>query len=382
MHESSLSKVPIELLNNIALYLSRSDFCNFRLVHRTLAATTLHQIPRNGISLLNTAYDLERLQSIIMCPEIAINVRQFRFLYSEWPLGYSRKEWETHPLLFAGNNRGQTNFVVDADEAFEAYVAFEAKERNRIHTDDVATLKLVLKGLPNLKSIEICHINSYVWKQTSNFRYNDLLKRIWISPYLDDELSPGLAILLSALQNDFPNIRKLEIKGSLNPDFMVSNFFKPSNSFTQIRVLNVESLRVILNESTIIKFLNAFPDISEASLRFQGPCLSINIIGYLKFPSIKSLQLCGVWTSEQEIFQTFEHHHRTLESFALKSSALTDGSWRSLFTRIRDLRSNSKVTGEGELYGRTSKETLDMHLPGISTNFTKFMEDYKAEWPF
>jgi len=387
MSSVGLISIPVELLVNVASNLDGEDFRNFRLVNKRLAAISLHQIAKNGISLLNTAGDLKQLQKILTCTEIARNVKQLKFLHSEWPMAFSRREWETHPLFVAGNDRGQDVLPDEADKAFEAYSLFENTERKRIHSEDVDRLKSILISLPNLQSLFICHMQHCVWKPSLNTRYNNLIKRIWMSPYLGDDISPGLVFLLLALGSDFPNINKLEINGSLNPEFMVETFFKPTDIkplalLTQIRVLHVDSFRVIQNENSIIKFLEAFPNVSNASIKFQGWGPAISIIGTVKWTNIGDLQLSGLWTSEEEIFQTFQNHHKTLKSFTLRSSALTEGSWRSLFTRIRGLNSGVQVIGEGELYGRTRRETLNLHLPTISTSLVKFIEDHTVDWPF
>jgi hypothetical protein len=123
---------PAEILLAIASNLRAKDFRNFRLVNKRIGNTTLCLIPKNGLSVLNTVRSLQGLKHLLGCPSISNNVREVTLFHREWPI-YSRGEWETHPLLYGGNNRTNACGIHPvgsslANIAFTEYEAFVTEE--------------------------------------------------------------------------------------------------------------------------------------------------------------------------------------------------------------------------------------------------------------
>ena len=77
-----------------------------------------------------------------------------------------------------------------------------------------------------------------------------------------------------------------------------------------------------------------------------------------------------------------ENHRRRLRSFTIGNAALTSGSWRSFFTRVRKLQPHLEVIGKGELLGRTHMDVLDFTEDINVCKLTEFMKDMDTEWPF
>ena len=103
--------------------------------------------------------------------------------------------------------------------------------------------------------------------------------------------------------------------------------------------------------------------------------------GKLVWPHLKNLRLDDIWASEQGFFSIFKDHQYSLEFFSLGNATIVQGSWRSLFTKIRALEPKCQISADGELYGRRSKDTLFMNHAAL-TLLRGFIRDRQAPWPF
>jgi len=131
------------------------------------------------------------------------------------------------------------------------------------------------------------------------------------------------------------------------------------------------------------KFLQSFTNLNTLSISFHGwgPWPWPVGIGRLFWAHLSFLHLSGVWASEEEFYSLFERHKDSLHQFTLKNAALTQGSWKSFFTRIRCISSSAQVLANGELYGRRNKDTIYMHANRIDL-LAKFIQDQNLPWPF
>ncbi|KAH6666362.1 hypothetical protein B0J14DRAFT_568447 [Halenospora varia] len=376
-------QIPTELLIEIASNLIAQDLSNFRLISKRFASAGLGLIPSNGLSVMNIAGDLKDCRELVKCRSIAQNVRHLRLFHAEWPPACSKLEWERHPLLFGGNDRFNVGGldaleVEKSKSAFAAYTTFKREEETWRGADDVVCLFNILRSLPNLKSFEISHMQNCVWRPATNSRYHRLLKRIWVAPYLVNDISPAVEMSLLALGNGFPNLQRFDVLGTLNPKVMG---LRLPAQFGHIQRLSVNTFRLMDNEDSVRDFLSLFPNLTHLRLNFQGFAPSVDLIGSLSWSSLRYLHLNGMWTSEYEYLEIFKQHQGSLQEFIIGNSALTQGSWKSLFTRIRSMRCPTLVTAEGELYGRSNRETLNMHPEDVML-LRLYMQDLKAPWPF
>jgi hypothetical protein len=317
------------------------------------------------------------------CSSIAEGTKQLTISHGSWPI-CSRGEWETHPLLFGGNDRWNAIQVTDGDrveEAFSEYKKFITEEQDRRLPEDVETIAYLLNLLPNLQTIVISPMQDWSWHPTRNTKYHNLQKRIWINPYMHNSVAEAVQTLLLAFSNKFINIPCLTIYGTLDPSEL---YLSPSSSrFPTIYKLCVMSFQILENGDVIQKFLQSFPNLVELSVKFQGWESSIpNIVGELFWPHLKALRLDDLWASEGDIFDLFKRHQHTLERFSLGDTTIVQGSWKSLFTRIRSLCLTTQIVVDGELYGRRSRDTVTIHHHGAAARLTSFMQDQNVPWPF
>jgi hypothetical protein len=371
--------IPGEILIAIASELSGQDLGKFRLANSQCARAGISFIARNGISILNTATCMKELIRLTECKAIADTIRELTFVHCEWPT-CSRSEWEIHPLLLGGNDRSLSG--ARREEAFNDYSRFITEEQGRRQHEDVETFFHALTLLPKLTAVTISHVQLFHWHPSYNLKYQILQERIWLCPYLIDSIEPALQTFLLAFGSEFSNITSLTVQGAFNPAELHLNF--EMTHFPSIQKLHISSLVIIQNEEMVQQFLLAFPNLVDLSMSFHGwgPSVPI-IIGDIVWPQLKKLYLGDLWASEQEIFSTFSNHIQSLESFTLSKALLTQGSWRSLFTRLRELDSPALVTADGELYGRRRCDSIVFTGSQDSAeNLQRFLQDRNAPWPF
>jgi hypothetical protein len=368
-------EIPLELIIAIACKLHGKDLANFRRVNRTFASAGLHAIASQGLSVLNTFDCLEELQELLEYRMIAHGTEELTIYHGEWPV-CSREEWEMHPLLFGGNDRfGAAQETCKTDKAFADYLAFIKQEHHGC--DKAGVMLRVLGSLRRLRTITISSMQNLAWHPTSNAKYYNLQQKIWIAPYYDNLVTCPLQTLLQALTDKVVEISTLQIQGVFNP---VELHLESSSVFLSIQRLHIGSITV--TEGCAARhFLLAFPNLTELSMIFEGLSPSPDVTGGLFYPRLRRLSLGDMWASEQDIFTLFERHRHTLVHFALNNATLTQGSWQSLFTRIRELGSTTYVTADGELYGRRRRETMSMH-PSIARDLARFLQDREMKWPF
>jgi hypothetical protein len=375
-----METLPVELLPLIASNLNSCDLGNFRRVCTKLAAASASLVARNGISVLNTSDSLKELENFLQT-EIAYSARVLTVYHGEWQV-CSRREWEIHPLLHGGNDRSHHAYVQDhyaqkADAAFHAYVTFIRKEMNRRYGDDIEMIYHSLGILRNLHTINIS--NFQTWHPTHNSKYHKLLKKIWLIPHGQADISCVVGEFLLGFGRGFENIKNLGINGVFDATDV---HLTPEMKFPYFERLYVGSFQVLKSQDNIRLFLQAFPNLLHLSIGFQGWGPSIpDVIGHLFWPRLKTLCLKEIWASEEDLLSIFTRHRATLEAFSLHHGALTQGSWRSLFARIRSMNTKIEVTAKGELYGRSSKHTIILHAAAANL-LANFMQDRKVPWPF
>jgi hypothetical protein len=346
-------------------------------------------VPRNGISVLNISRDIEKLYYILQCPAIANNVKTLRVLHAEWPI-CSRYEWETHNLLFGGNERIRTTrqFPTSASarrlcrQAFTAYREFVTEQECRRYSEEIETLHQILTMLPNLTTIQVSDMHDYLWHPKANRRYQKLQSSIWISPFYSNNVTRTIEAMLVAGSgmSSLGQVNTLGISGGFNPrELYIQHTINP---YSHIQHLTIQDFRMCGNEVSIQNFLQGFPGLRTLSVSFQGWSPSINAFKSLHWSELEHLDIRGMWTSDSEYADILERHLPTLKVFSLHNPALTEGSWQTLFTKIRALNTQAEIVLSGELFGRTSGETINMGCEQIQCSLADFLRNRESVWPF
>ncbi|KIM96640.1 hypothetical protein OIDMADRAFT_32578 [Oidiodendron maius Zn] len=333
---------PQEILCQIASYLDMEDLGNFRLISPEYEIAGTPFIPRNGLLVLNTAAGLQQIRELLQCKSIAVNTKQLTICHGDWP------------------SRLQGLRTTRANEAFASYSAFTAEERGRRVRKDVEALFQALSLLPNLRTVTIAHVKGWALHPSRNAR-----------------VAPAVQLFFQAIRSEFPNITSLVIRRTLNP----AKLSQAALHLPGVQSLCVKSLQV-QDGALAQKFLQAFPNLVDLSITFKGWGSTIpDVVGGLFWPCLRRLRFDELWASEEQIFSIFKHHCDGLESFSLGSAMITQGSWRSLFTRIQSLGARGRVNADRELFGRRSQDTVNMN-PDAIARLARFMQDSEQPWPF
>jgi hypothetical protein len=371
--------IPTEILAQIAAFLNAEDLGTFRLLNRQCARVGISLIAQNGLSIMNTSAELREFRKLLQCKSFSTSARQLTVNHGAWPV-CTREEWEIHPLLFGGQPRLQTLQEAKTDQHFASYSAFITEEQNRTLNEDVDAISQIFTMLSNLRTLVISHMKVWSWHPSRNTRYQNLQQEIWMTPYINEAVAPAVQTCLLALSDRFPNINSLMVYGRFNPAELYR--CPVGLKFPSIYKLYIVSLQLQENEDAIQNFLQAFPNLVDLSLKFKNwSPLVPNFAGKLVWPHLKTLRLDDIWASEQGFFSIFKDHQYSLELFSLGNATIVQGSWRSLFTKIRALEPKCQISADGELYGRRSKDTLFMNHAAL-TLLRGFIRDRQAPWPF
>jgi hypothetical protein len=378
--------IPMEIIVAIASNLGGDDLRSFRLVCKQYARAGLDVLARNGFTILNTSSCLRDFEKdILECNTVVNRIRELTFLHGHWPV-CSRREWEQHPLLLGGKAflalelRADTTFRTPnrrkLDNAFATYQKFIAGEQKRRPLDDIDAVRHMLRSLPKLEAVKISTVYDLIWHPARNFKFYKLQKSIWLFPYVLRQVEYPTQIFLSALGDRCSSIERLAIKGRLDLGRLS---IEKSIRFTSIRRLDIRRLVTGEDRDAVNNFFLRFPNLVYLSIQFQGPRIPGMENQY--WNQLKTLYLADFWASEQEFFALYQNHKSTLKSFCLNNPTLIQGSWKSLFTRIRRLNTTATITAEGELYGRRKRDSITMS-PVAVKSLEDFIKNSQLPWPF
>ncbi|KAL2168373.1 hypothetical protein VTG60DRAFT_7352 [Thermothelomyces hinnuleus] len=119
-------------------------------------------------------------------------------------------------------------------------------------------------------------------------------------------------------------------------------------------------------EDSIANFLGAFPRLTTLTIK-TFPRGSINHqrlpLQQMRWSDLQFCDIVGTWAPENELFDFMERH--PLKRLTLKQVTLTSGSWKSYFSRARDLKPRPNIVCEGILPNRDSEGY--------------FIEDFKSQ---
>ena len=368
--------LPDEILLLIASYLDVKDLANCRSVCRELAAFCAHLIFRSGLSLLNTSVDLRDILKYLRCTDFANCPKKLTVYTARWRR-CDRSEWKTHYLNMDEVSRARLMSNRNLESAFAKYEIFLELEERRTYESDVRAFGQVLTRLPNVESICISHLRCYSWNPLHHHRYSNLQKEIGISHDFDLDVEDTVQRFLEAFRGEFSQVRKLSILGSL--DLAALEWDWSSRSFPSIRYLEVKSLYVYYNEKSVQDFLLAFPNLIQLSLRLDVKLSTYTLLGSLTWKCLRKLYLELIRSTENDVFSIFTNHMGSLTKFYVRDSYLSDGSWQSFFTRIRDLRVQVDIEAEGKLSESTKVTFIEQPQ---KVRLASFLGDFTKPWPF
>ncbi|KFY91912.1 hypothetical protein V500_04394 [Pseudogymnoascus sp. VKM F-4518 (FW-2643)] len=375
--------LPLEIVLIVASNLTIRDLRNFRLANKQIARSTSSLLARNGtISVLNTSTSLHGLSELLKCQEIARSIRQLTFLHGIWPV-CTRKQWETHPLLCGGNDRPnwgriRTDYTAKSDEAFANYLEFITVEKSRTQEQDLRLIIRILASLENLRVVNITTVPT--WQPHLSEKYNKLVKKIWIAANQQSGASRALHTILSTINRvSSSTLSNIVINGPFTSDDL---HFEPPITLPKVQQLHLSFTNMLQSHGSAKGFLRIFPNLTHITVGFHCWNASTpDLLRDLLYEELQVLRLCDIWASEEDLLALFVHHQLSLRRLEICNLALSEGSWKSLFTRIRALNTEVRIIMEGDLWGRMFTDNICINAKA-SLLFAKFMQDSLATWPF
>jgi hypothetical protein len=112
-------------------------------------------------------------------------------------------------------------------------------------------------------------------------------------------------------------------------------------------------------DDSIANFLGAFPGLTTLSIRTfpRGPINHQRLpLQQMRWSDLQFCDIVGTWVPENELFGFTEQH--TLKRLTLKQVKLTSGSWKSFFSRARELKPRPNIIYKGILPTETRRGVL------------------------
>lgn len=375
-----IDNLPSELLHMVCTHLKPKDVANLRLASRVVAPIGLQYLSPK-VHLLIAKDSFKQLEAIAKHPVVSKYVTSLSYeanileIYDEerwtkniWSPDYldrKRKLQETGRRYSLRSHKGgctQARTVPRHEytkrqlkEAFRKYEGFcDYQSHVQEHHRELAN---AMKSFPNLKELTMsAHVmpNKQLFKKTFGPGYCTRWRE-------DTEKWPvGLAqmrsLLLSAchaglkierLHCEQVNWRTLTQKNEVFEDMKrsVRHLREMSITFSmgcggeedEWGVIQIE--RCLLN-GRLKDFVTSAPHLELLEICFESDRSIISIefehlVGDFHWPSLKAVKIDMVETAEDHLVGFFERHAGTLKRLCMSSLLLSDGSWWSVFEKMR-----------------------------------------------
>ncbi|KAK1657727.1 hypothetical protein BDP55DRAFT_638453 [Colletotrichum godetiae] len=370
-----MNKLPQELVLHISSHLSIPDLCRFRLVNRSLADTTYPGISKH-VSLLNISSSAEDFILHFTDRRKSSCTKSLTVYHGEWPV-CSRKEWQVHPLsLYEIHPRAFLDAAID--DVYERYLHFTSLQWDRPNLKDPSAFYELLSTLPQVKSLTLSPLRLSSRRCWSiNKRIGRLRSNMWISPSFNDSMAPLIGAFLSVSER-FPRIKELIVKGRLNPQDV-----SLTADTCVIRLEIVSLVSVGARSEAFLALIHRFPKLEHLSVRLET-ANSIHVptsVHGIQIQSLRSLFLGNLWISETWLTRIIDQNS-CMGTVGLTDITLTEGTWQSFFTRLRNNSRLLNFTCNGVLDG-TSLDCPALVMEDDKRYLLyRFLNYEQSRWPF
>jgi hypothetical protein len=370
-----MDTLPLELLGAIALNLPIADLRHFRLLGRRYADAGFPALVRE-LSFLNTLDTADALQTLSRSPYGSLGAARHLTIYDgAWPVAASQEEWARHVLFLSSRKRHNP---IATQLAYHRYEQFLRREASRTFETDVQLFRTVLAHFPSLRELTLSHIHTWRTRYLDHRHFSNLTNRIWVIPSFESFVANALSRLLPVLGTCL-RLQRLNVDGLLDTRGLEPGRYR----YKTIRHLCLNA--VLAGEGlddSIANFLGAFPGLTTLTIRTfpRGPINHQRLpLQQMRWSNLQFCDIIGTWVPENELFGFTEHH--PLNRLTLKQVTLTSGSWKSFFSRARELKPRPNFVCEGILPSRNSEGCLIEDFKSQRL-LDWFLTHTKRPWPF
>jgi hypothetical protein len=347
-----METLPLELLGAIALELPIADLRRFRLLSRRYTDAGFPALVRE-LSFLNTLDTADALQTLSRSPYGSLGAARHLTIYDgAWPVAASQEEWARHFLFLSSRTRYNP---IATQLAYHRYEQFLRREASRTFETDVQLFRTVLAHFPSLRELTLSHVHAWRMRYLDHAHFRNLTNSIWMIPSFECFLANAMSRLLPVLGTCL-RLQRLNVDGLLDTRDLEPGRYR----YKTIRHLCLDG--VLAGEGlddSIANFLGAFPGLTTLSIRTfpRGPINHQRLpLQQMRWSDLQFCDIVGTWVPENELFGFTEQH--TLKRLTLKQVKLTSGSWKSFFSRARELKPRPNIIYKGILPTETRRGVL------------------------
>ncbi|KAK1656874.1 hypothetical protein BDP55DRAFT_687698 [Colletotrichum godetiae] len=200
---------------------------------------------------------------------------------------------------------------------------------------------------------------------------------MWISPSFNDSMAPLIGAFLSVSER-FPRIKELIVKGRLNPQDVS---LTADTCVTRLEIVSLVSVGA--RSEAFLALIHRFPKLEHLSVRLETANsihVPISVHG-IQIQSLRSLFLGNLWISETWLTRIIDQNS-CMNTVGLTDITLTEGTWQSFFTRLRNNSRLLNFTCNGVLDG-TSLDCPALVMEDDKRYLLyRFLNYEQSRWPF
>lgn len=368
---ATMDTLPSEVLEHIVYELPLiEDVRQFRCVNKRFAHAGFPRVLRH-IHIIDTLDCYTQIDDLQASPYGSLRAtKELTVYYGYWPKVSSQEDWLNHPLSIGGQ-KVLSCTSADIGRAFTEYQRFIHQEISRNQASNAARFSNLLSLFANVSKLSVVHIHSWRWGTLTSPCYQSLTNRIWMIPHFECYINEITWRLLTTL-HEFPGIKHVSLKGHLS-----MSDYSAGHICSHVTQLSIESLMVNRAvKPNIAQFLMSFPSLKELNLRvvpaaaLEEPILPLES---LNWPGLRHVSFKGMESSDEELMG-FVSRHR-LDTLSLQQTKIVGGSWKSVFTGLRQRPDGAKL-------GATGSDKFVACDMAVYDLLQKFLATDEFPWPF
>ncbi|KAH7248792.1 uncharacterized protein BKA55DRAFT_570015 [Fusarium redolens] len=305
-----LTHLPYELINNIAIFLPREDFKNFRLSCQTIVGCTKPLLALPHFDGVPWRKDGKRLHHLSLIPNCARRIRSIKFNMAR---------------LVEGEVEYATSRIINADELHRAWGPY--LETQDVFLDPIELpLDLVVPAIMRLPNLDtVC----LTWTQCPWQDYraiDDVFSEEESMELAGDEMLESQQAILDALLRRNVPLKSLTIEPIMHPDLVLSSKLdeKVSTVFGSVTQLHLHLKYDVISfkPDRLDYFISLMPNIRDLKVHNTPVEFEASDVGFYitkRLPHLEKIDLSCLHISFVHFARLIIEHGPTLKEVDLQS---------------------------------------------------------------